>query len=38
MANNTLFDINTGIDEIQEILEDKVKMKGIQIEKQYDNF
>jgi len=32
MPNNTLFNINTGVDEITEILEDKVNMKNIKID------
>jgi len=31
MANNTTFNIKTGIEEIKQILEDKVKMKTINI-------
>jgi len=38
MANNTLFNIKTGIEEISEILEDKVKMKAIKVDVKYDSF
>ena len=32
MANNTVFDIETSINEIKEILEDKTRMKAINID------
>ena len=38
MPNNTLFDIKTGIQEISEILEDKVKMKAIKVDVKFDSF
>ena len=38
MPNNTLFNIKTGIEEISEILEDKVKMKAIKVDVKYDSF
>ena len=38
MANNTLFDIKVGVDEIKEILEDKAKMKTIKVEVKDNSF
>ena len=38
MANNSIFNIKTSIDEIKEILEDKVKMKAIQIDIKFNSF
>jgi len=38
MANNTLFNIKTGIKEISEILKDKVKMKSIHLDVKFDDF
>ena len=38
MPNNTTFNIKTGIDEIKEILIDKIRMKAINIEVKFNNF
>ena len=38
MPNNTLFNIETSIDEIKEILIDKIRMKAINIEVKFNNF
>ena len=38
MPNNTLFNIKTGFNEIKEILEDKVKMKTINVDFKFDCF
>jgi len=38
MPNNTVFNLKIGIEEIKEILEDKVKMKAINIEVKFNNF
>ena len=38
MPNNTLFDIKTGINQIKEMLEDKVRMKSIKVDVKHDSF
>jgi len=38
MANNTVFDIKTGVNEIKGILEDKVQMKAVNIDVNFNSF
>jgi len=38
MSNNTIFNIKTSVDEIKEILEDKVNMKSININVEFNSF
>ena len=38
MPNNTVFDIKTSVDEIKGILEDKAKMKSVNIDIKFTSF